>query len=633
MSVKQRNVTIERGVKISHGNKDEYEGDFATKAVHQIKGMNDKREHEKQELQVLNQRFSSYVERVRTLEAMNRKLLAGIEDLKAKWGFDSSKIKDEMEPELLRVRESIDEVTRLKAIAEIKAKRAESDALQFRHLMDLAMDSFNSDKNKIQNLERLMENTKQDAEYLKGQLHDINEQIAKYVEEQRRLFEQLSHLKDDLDKETIDRVARQNEVQTLEEQISFLKAVHEQEVAELSRLQTIVGFDPAQFYRTELERAIRDIRGDFEQLNTEQKRELEEWYRIKTEEVEKEVAKEREFQRVSNTGLSAEESSNMRLAHQNSQLEYVELQRRHGELGARLRELEELLEQSKSENQIHLADRDREISLLREKISDLMNTYDELMSRKTSLEFEINTYRRLLECEETRIKTNAFQSSSSSSSSSKQQQQQKSNQQSSFQQQVFSQSSKSHEVSSSSSSSSSTAASVSANTAIAAAAVNAGNIIATAAVQSAAPVPADQAQNASRQQYSQRAGSSELSSETITKRMQVQRTSKGPVGIKEISPDGKFVLIENTGKRGDQDISKWQIKRKVDNEQEIIYMFPSNTIIGSGKTIKIWSRGQGRVNPPSEFVHELDWRSGESMVTRLVSEAGEERALYSQRSQ
>jgi len=58
-----------------------------------------------------------------------------------------------------------------------------------------------------------------------------------------------------------------------------------------------------------------------------------------------------------------------------------------------------------------------------------------------------------------------------------------------------------------------------------------------------------------------------------------------------------------------------------------------NTIIGSGKTIKIWSRGHGRVNAPAEFVHEFDWRSGESMVTRLLSDSGEERALYSQRSQ
>jgi len=601
MSVKQRNVTIERGVRISNG----ADGDFAKQAVSQIKGMNDKREHEKQELQVLNTRFSSYVERVRALEAMNRKLLAGIEDLKSKWGFDSSKIKDEMEPELLRVRESIDEVTRLKAIAEIKAKRAESDALQFRHLMDLAMDSFNSDKNKIANLERLMENTKQDAEYLKGQLHDINEQIAKYIDEQRRLFDQLTQLKDDLDKETIDRVARQNEVQTLEEQISFLKAVHEQEVAELSRLQTIVGFDPAQFYRTELERAIRDIRGDFEQLNSEQKRELEEWYRIKTEEVEKEVAKEREFQRVSNTGLSAEESANMRQAHQNSQLEYVELQRRHGELGARLRELEELLEQSKSENLMHLADRDREIQLLREKISELMATYDELMSRKTSLEFEINTYRRLLECEETRIKTNAPSSSSSSSSKH------------------YTTIRTTETTQSSSSSSSASAAASAINASNVSAGNTIGNIIAQSAQQSAQAV----------QQQQVRGPSAEIASETITKRMQVQRTSKGPVGIKEISPDGKFVLVENTGKRGDQDISSWQIKRKVDNEQEIVYVFPPKTIIGSGKTIKIWSRGQGRASSPSEFIHDVEWRSGESMVTRLVSDSGEERALYSQRSQ
>lgn len=497
MSVKQRNVIIERGVKIGGGSSSG-SGDFAKQAVHHIREMNDKREHEKQELQVLNQRFSSYVERVRALEAMNRKLLADIDDLKLKWGFDSGNIKSQMEPELLRFRELIDEITRLKAVAEIKAKRAESDALQFKNLMDLAMDSFNSDKNKIQNLERLLDNTRQDLEYLKGQMHDINEQILKYIEEQRRLTEQLKQLKDDLDKETIDRVARQNEVQTLEEQIAFLKAVHEQEVAELSRLQTIVGFDPAQFYRTELERAIRDIRGDFEQLNQEQKRELEEWYRIKTEEVEKEVAKEREFQRISQTGLSVEETNSLKQSHLESQREYVELQRRHGELMARLREYEERLEQSKSANQIALADRDREIATLREKISELMATYDELMNRKTSLEFEINTYRRLLECEETRIKSGVSAGSSTS----------------------YSYSSSSRSGGGASAGSSSVAGTV----------INAGvggaggNLISQTVISSA---NAADPSGGSRSSFTQRGSSTELSSETITKRMQVQRTSKG----------------------------------------------------------------------------------------------------------
>ena len=319
-------------------------------------------------------------------------------------------------------------------------------------------------------------------------------------------------------------MARQNEVQTLEEQISFLKAVHEQEVSELSRLQTIVGFDPAQFYRTELERAIRDIRGDFEQLNHEQKRELEEWYRIKTEEVEKEVAKEREFQRVSNTGLSVEESNTLKQSQLDSQRDYLELQRRHGELSARLRELEERLEVSKSSNLITLADRDREISTLREKISELMATYDELMNRKTSLEFEINTYRRLLECEETRIKTMSSVGSTTSTS-------------------FHSSSSSGHRSSRGGPgaiASSVTETTVTSRASSSGGGVTPGDIVASTVVTSAgsssnAPVAApasagnqaDPSLGGSRSSFTQRGSSTELSSETITKRMQVQRTSKG----------------------------------------------------------------------------------------------------------
>jgi intermediate filament protein if len=106
----------------------------------------------------------------------------------------------------------------------------------------------------------------------------------------------------------------------------------------------------------------------------------------------------------------------------------------------------------------------------------------------------------------------------------------------------------------------------------------------------------------------------------------------GPVGIKEISPDGKFVLLENTGRRGDFDISKWQIRRKVDDDAETVFVIPNGTIIGSGRTVRVWSKGQGRASPPNDLVHEADWRSGESMVTRLLSDNGEERALYSQKA-
>ena len=182
-----------------------------------------------------------------------------------------------------------------------------------------------------------------------------------------------------------------------------MKAIHEQEMSELNRLQTIVGFDPAQFYRTELERAIRDIRGDFDELNRQQKQELEEWYRIKVTEIEKEIQKEKEFHRITVSGISSADASALKQDHKTCQNDFAELQRIHGILLAKMRELEERLEQLRSQNLIFFTERDRSIAELREKISEKMSTYDELMSQKTSLEFEINTYRRLLESEESRL--------------------------------------------------------------------------------------------------------------------------------------------------------------------------------------------------------------------------------------
>ena len=89
-------------------------------------------------------------------------------------------------------------------------------------------------------------------------------------------------------------------------------------------------------------------------------------------------------------------------------------------------------------------------------------------------------------------------------------------------------------------------------------------------------------------------------------------------------------MLENTGKRGDIDISNWQVVRNVDKEPEVSFVFPPGTIIGSGRVIKIWSKGQARPNPPFEFVNDRDWLVGESMITKLFSETGEERAFYGQ---
>lgn len=90
----------------------------------------------------------------------------------------------------------------------------------------------------------------------------------------------------------------ENEKQSLEEEINFLKQIHAQEIEELKQANLIgTALDPANFFKHELSNAIRDIREEYEQLNNQQRNELESWYRMKvTQAVREQEEKERSCQ-------------------------------------------------------------------------------------------------------------------------------------------------------------------------------------------------------------------------------------------------------------------------------------------------------------------------------------------------
>ncbi|XP_056009906.1 60 kDa neurofilament protein-like [Ostrea edulis] len=73
------------------------------------------RDKEKKDMQGLNERFASYIEKVRFLEAQNKALLTEIERLKKLKGFDVSEIKELNEQEIAESRNVIDELSKEKA--------------------------------------------------------------------------------------------------------------------------------------------------------------------------------------------------------------------------------------------------------------------------------------------------------------------------------------------------------------------------------------------------------------------------------------------------------------------------------------------------------------------------------------
>jgi chromosome segregation ATPase len=239
-----------------------------------VRNLAHQHEDEKREMQELNTKFGAYLDRVKFLETQNRKLQGQLDELKQKWGFDSGKVKDQYDQALVSLRKQIDDVTRDKALGELRAKRAEYDASLIKHQTDFANELVNLDRNRFTMLKQQLEGSGSELDSLRHRYEDKKQEIDRSKGEVRRLLDQLDNLKNEFDQESMARVMIQNELQTLEEQLAFMKAVHEEERNELASLGTLP-IDVTQFYRTELTRAIADIKNDFEALSQAQRRELE----------------------------------------------------------------------------------------------------------------------------------------------------------------------------------------------------------------------------------------------------------------------------------------------------------------------------------------------------------------------
>jgi len=391
-----RRTIIERGVRSTS---DHQPGGRA--AVEAMRNFHNQHEEEKREMQELNTKFGAYLDRVKFLETQNRKLQAQLDDLKQKWGFDSGKVKEQYDQALVSLRKQIDDVTRDKALAELRAKRAEYDASLIKHQTDFANELVNLDRNRFAMLKQQLEGSGSELDALRGRFEDKKQEIERSKNEVKRLLEQLENLKNEFDNESMARVMIQNELQTLEEQLAFMKAIHEEERNELASLGTLP-IDVSQFYRTELTRAIADIKNDFEALSQAQRRELEEYYKIKTEEIREQAAEQkRKIEEARRSGaVEVMDLTSLKSMLSENRDNYNGLQKEHSDLSNHLRQLEEDFERISGEHSRAQSERDRELADLRNQAEQREQAIAAVLENNVSLRFEINTYRRLLEVEE-----------------------------------------------------------------------------------------------------------------------------------------------------------------------------------------------------------------------------------------
>jgi intermediate filament protein if len=112
-----------------------------------------------------------------------------------------------------------------------------------------------------------------------------------------------------------------------------------------------------------------------------------------------------------------------------------------------------------------------------------------------------------------------------------------------------------------------------------------------------------------------------------------QKNAKGPVSISECGSDGKYVLIENGGRKAES-LDGWRLQRSIDGEDRVDYAFEPGYTLAAGAKVKLWAKGTlpNDAGPKDFEVEDDTWGVGANITTKLVNPTGESRATHIQKT-
>ncbi len=239
-------------------------------------------QREKQQLSELNDRFATYIERVRFLEVQNKYLDREVASLRAKLGLETKEIESMYRIELEAARGILDEVTEEHDAVRVRLAKTEHDLDVIRaRYVDLTVQVGN-DKARIGSLLEQIAENESEAGLLRRRLADLQDEERRLRGETQRIAGEVQRLTLELESEINQRIMLENDKQALEEQLAFIRTMHTRELDELkAQAFKDSGINPEEFFKNELATAIREIRKEYEAANHAQRAELDRVYRCK----------------------------------------------------------------------------------------------------------------------------------------------------------------------------------------------------------------------------------------------------------------------------------------------------------------------------------------------------------------